>query len=84
MSQAVVPEVSTCCKDPLLCAKCGYCIRYWPLHKDGYAGALYSALGTVQYLSSGFHFENHKAVGALLDVAHLALEQVFTLTSTML
>jgi len=50
------------------------------LHKDGYAGALYEALGTVEYLSSSFHFENHKAVDALLDVAHLALEQVLSLT----
>lgn len=80
MSQATASKACFKCNGSIFCPKCGYCIRCWPLHGDGYAGALYEALGTVEYLSSSFHFKSHKAVYALLNVAHLALEQVLSLT----
>lgn len=80
MSEVKVSNVCFKCNGSRFCSKCSYCVRCWPLHDDGYAGTLYDALGTVEYLSSGFHFENHRAVDALLDVAHLALNEVLSLT----
>ena len=80
MTESTVLKVCHLCNGPLLCPKCGYCINCYPLHGDGYAGTLYDALGTVEYLWGGPHFVNHTAVTALLRVAHLALQRVLDLT----